>query len=185
MVPLSVTAPSSADTSIFAGLMLGSHSNSSSTSRCTWALFFIERVPPLRDSRANSAASYIDWLRSRPITSRNRMNVSHTFELTCLSTHPEEGAQLTRMDDMLGLTAPHEAHGFGLGLAGAKGGGHGPRGRSVHVYVERAPTTPTRRMRWSRLSGLHATAAVGAAHAYDVVPRISSPGEAPRPPCDV
>jgi len=32
------------------------------------------------------------------------------------------------MDDMLGLTAPHEAHGFGLGLAGAKGGGYGTRG---------------------------------------------------------
>src|SRR6267143_1219034 len=122
MVPLSVTAPSSADTSIFAGLMLGSHNNSSSTSRCSWALFFIEPVPLLRDSRANSAASYIDWLCSCPIASRNRMNVTHTFELTC--------CQLTRMDDMLGL-----------GLAGAKGGGYGTRGRSVHVYVERVPTT--------------------------------------------
>src|SRR4030081_1889735 len=177
MVPLSVTAPSSADTSIFAGLMLGSDSNSSSTSRCSWALFFIERVPPLRDSRANTAASYIDWLRSCPITSRNRMNVTHTFELTC--------CQLTRMDEMLALTAPHEPHGFGLGLAGAKGRGYGTRGRSVHVYVERVPSTRTRRMRWRRFSGLQDTAAVGAAHAYDVIPRVSAPGEAPRPPCDV
>src|SRR5260370_30316288 len=102
MVPLSVTAPSSADTSIFAGLILGSHNNSSSTSRCSWALFFIERVPPLRDPRANSAASYVAWLTRAPITSRNGMNVSHTFELT------------------FGLTAPH---GFGLGPAGAQGRG--------------------------------------------------------------
>ena len=40
--------------------------------------------------------------------------------VSLLSTQPEEGAQLTRMDDMLGLAAPHEAHGFGLGLADAK-----------------------------------------------------------------
>src|SRR6266516_1671335 len=128
MEPLSVTAPSSADTSIFAGLMLGSHSNSSSTSRCSWALFFIERVPPLRDSRANSSASYIDWLRSCTDYLAQSDERDPHVRVNLLSTQPEEEAQLTRMDDMLGLTAPHEAHGFGLGLAGAKGGGYGTRG---------------------------------------------------------
>src|ERR1700716_2222004 len=134
MVPLSVTPPSSAPTSIFAGLMLGSHSNSSSTSRCSWALFFIERVPPWRDSRANSAASYIDWLGSCAITSRNRMNVTHTFELTCCQLNRKRERNSlgwTICPAVLGLTAPHEAHGFGLGLAGAKGRGYGTRGRSV------------------------------------------------------